>query len=103
MSEKNVFPVSAWYGAGRVTPKFSIEGCEADIKKLKEAGFKFVRGWVNWGYCESKPGHYNFEEIDTLLNIAEKNDMKVILQFYIEFSPDWLVKDNADAIFVSES
>lgn len=103
MSKNNVLPVSVWYGAGRVTPKFSIEGCEADIKKLKEAGFKFIRGWVNWGYCESKPGHYNFGEVDALLNLAEKNGMKVILQVYIEFSPDWLVKDNSDAIFVSES
>ncbi|MEM2174251.1 MAG: beta-galactosidase [Candidatus Micrarchaeia archaeon] len=99
----NTIPISVWYGVGRVTPKLSIEKWEKDIKTIRETGIKFLRGWVNWGVVESKPGYYNFDEVDRLLNLAEKNNMKVILQVYIEFAPDWLVKENPDAIFISES
>jgi len=102
-SEVGIFPISVWYGVGRVTPKFSIEKWEKDIKMIKDIGIKFIRGWVNWGAVESKPDHYNFDDVDRLLNLAERNDMKVILQVYIEFSPDWLVKEHPNAIFISES
>jgi beta-galactosidase len=104
MSEwKKAFPVSVWYGIGHVTPEFSVDVWERDIKLIKEAGFKFIRGWINWSAVESKPGEYNFEKVDRMLSIASKEDMKVIFQVYIEFAPDWLVKEYPDAIFVSES
>ena len=97
------FPMSVWYGLGKVTPKLSPETWKRDIANVKKLGFNAVRGWVNWATTEPEPNNFSFEEVDLLIDLAEKNDLKVILQTYVEFAPDWLNYRYPDARFVTES
>jgi len=100
---KRFFPVSVWYGPGRVTPKLSINIWRRDIANIKKLGFNTVRGWVNWANIEPEPGKFDFGEVDLLLSLAEENGLKVILQTYVEFAPDWLNNRFPDARFITES
>jgi len=100
---KGFFPVSVWYGPGRVTPKLPVKTWERDIANIRKLGFNSVRGWVNWANVEPEMDKFNFEEVDLLLRLAEENGLKVILQTYVEFAPDWLNYQFPDARFVTES
>jgi beta-galactosidase len=100
---KKFFPMSVWYGPGRVTPKLPVKTWKRDVANIKKLGFNTIRGWVNWGYVEPERGKFNFEEIDLLMDLAEKNNLKVILQTYVEYAPDWLNHRYPDARFVTES
>ncbi|ABW00934.1 beta-galactosidase [Caldivirga maquilingensis] len=97
------FPVSVWYGVGSVTPLFDEETIKRDLKNIKEAGFKYVRGWVNWRDSEPRPGEYDFSGVENLLKTANDIGLRVILQVYLEFAPDWLPKLHPDSLYVSES
>ncbi|WP_291766783.1 beta-galactosidase [Caldivirga sp. UBA161] len=97
------FPVSVWYGVGSVTPPFDEEAIKRDLKNIKEVGFKYVRGWVNWRDTEPRPGEYDFSSVEGLLKIANEIGLRVILQVYLEFAPDWLPKLHPDSLYVSES
>ena len=100
---KGFFPVSVWYGPGRVTPKLPVKTWERDIANIRKLGLNSVRGWVNWANVEPEMDKFNFEEVDLLLRLAEENGLKVILQTYVEFAPDWLNYQFPDARFVTES
>jgi len=100
---KGFFPVSVWYGPGRVTPRLPVEIWKRDIANIRKLGFNSVRGWVNWANIEPEMGKFSFEEVDHLLELAEENRLKVILQTYVEFAPDWLDCYYPDARFVTES
>ncbi|MGC8571537.1 MAG: beta-galactosidase [Caldivirga sp.] len=97
------FPVSVWYGVGSVTPPFNEETIRRDLNNIKDAGFKYVRGWVNWRDTEPRPGEYDFSSVENLLRVAGDIGLKVILQVYLEFAPDWLPRLHPDSLYVSES
>jgi|ECHnycMinimDraft_1075156.scaffolds.fasta_scaffold00146_11 beta-galactosidase len=96
-------PVSVWYGVGSVTPQVNGEVMQRDLRTMRELGFKFVRGWVNWRDSEPRPGDYDFQYLDRLFNFSSTIDMRVILQVYLEFAPDWLMREIPDSLYVSES
>ncbi|MEM4005016.1 MAG: beta-galactosidase [Desulfurococcaceae archaeon] len=75
---------------------------ERDLRTLKELNFSHIRLWVNWREVEPYPDKYNFSDIERLLELAKKLDLKVIVQVYLEFAPDWLPKLFPDSLFTSE-
>ncbi|MDT7902568.1 MAG: beta-galactosidase [Caldivirga sp.] len=97
------FPVSVWYGVGSVTPPFDEEVVRRDLGRIRDAGFRYVRGWVNWRDTEPRPGEYDFSGVELLLRVAGEVGLRVILQVYLEFAPDWLPKLHPDSLYVSES
>lgn len=97
------FPVSVWYGVGNVTPRFSQDVWERDLRTLSELGFRFVRLWVNWRDVEPRPGYFDFSRLGELMSIAQKYGLKVIVQVYLEFAPDWLPRLYPDSLYISEA
>jgi len=80
------------------TPK--PEFWEADFKLMNECGFNTIRGWAMWSWLNPKKGIYDFTEVDRLLDIGHKYDIKVILLINIESSPGWLYKNHPDKLYV---
>lgn len=80
------------------TPK--PEFWKADFKLMKECGFNTIRVWAVWSWLNHKKGIYDFNEIEQLLEIADKYDIKVILLINIESSPGWLFKSHPDKLYV---
>lgn len=99
------FPVSVWYNGCMLQPGHALtrERLERDFSKIKELGFNTVRAMVGWEDTETSPGVYNYKEIDLYLEIANKFDLNVLIQLYIEGSPEWVVKMYPDARFEAQS
>lgn len=96
-----LFPVSVWYGVGSVTPLFSQEKIEEDIKRISELGFRFIRYWVNWRDIEIAPHKYDSTLLEHLMETAARYNLKVIIQVYLEFAPDFLPQLYPDSVFVA--
>lgn len=61
-----------------------------DMAKMRDAGLNTVQHWIVWGWVEPKPGEFRFEDYDTLVSLAEKNNLKVVLSTIAEIHPYWI-------------
>ncbi|MEJ5229693.1 MAG: beta-galactosidase [Pseudothermotoga sp.] len=105
---KEFFPVSVWYGPHRsrapmVAKIKSVQEIEKDIATIKSLGFNSVRFWYDWAAAEPKPEEWDFSTIDTLLSVADKMQIKAIVQVYTDSAPNWVEKDYPDSLFVDRS
>jgi hypothetical protein len=101
------FPFAVWYGGGKARapmperdPKAKREMWRKDLKAIKGLGFNAIRCWIDWASGEPVEGRYNFETIDTLLELAEQEDLKVIAQIYMDAAPDWVGRKFPDSLYV---
>lgn len=108
MSLKNFFPVSVWYGPHRsrapmVAKIKSLQEIEKDIATIKSLGFNSVRFWYDWAAAEPRPNEWDFSTIDTLLSVADRLQIKAIVQVYTDSAPNWVERDYPDSLFVDRS
>jgi beta-galactosidase len=62
-----------------------------DIALMKEAGLNVVRmGHLAWDSYEPSEGNFNFGWFDTVMNMMNEADIKVILDIAIRPAPIWL-------------
>jgi beta-galactosidase len=97
------FPISVWYGVQTVASPEIREARGRDFDVIRKVGFRFVRGWVNWRDAEPRQREYHLDFVRSFLETAEVNELKVILQVYLEFAPDWLPRVFPDSLYVSET
>ncbi len=74
---------------------------EDDFATMKAMGFTVVKLWASWNIIGYKENEYDYSDLDTLIAIAKKNDIKIILNTIIENAPYWLVEKYPEAVFVS--
>jgi beta-galactosidase len=107
---RGFFPVSVWYAGGkarapmleRVTPE-SPEVWRKDLEQIKSLGFNTVRCWVEWTANEKEEGKYDFSTFGTLVDLAGKVGLKVIVQVYIDSAPDWVGAKFPEAKFTASN
>src|SRR5690348_1195454 len=94
-----LFPVAVWYGGGKARapmleadPQAKKELWRKDLRAIKQTGFDTIRCWIDWASGEPHEGEYNFQTLDVLLDLAREEDMKVIIQIYMDSAPDYLGK-----------
>lgn len=104
------FPISVWYSGGKArAPMLSELAADSreewlkDLEQIKSLGFNTVRTWVEWAHCEPRPGEYHFENLELLLELAQKVGLKVFIQVYVDSAPDWVGKKFPDAQFEAQS
>ncbi|MGB9611256.1 MAG: beta-galactosidase, partial [Bryobacteraceae bacterium] len=105
-----VLPVSVWYGGGRARApmlepdaRTKKEAWRADIRRIRDLGFRTFRCWVDWASAEPEPGHYDFSTLDVLLELAEEEGMRVFVQVYMDSAPEWVGRQFPDSLFVSSN
>ena len=76
---------------------------EQDIKQAKEHGLDIVRFWLIWNSYSNKEGQYDFDKLQRLLDICEKNKMKVIMLVNLESVPAWTSKKYPDSIYIDSN
>jgi beta-galactosidase len=102
------FPVAAWYGGGKARAPM-LEGqarskkeiWRRDVRQIKALGFNTVRAWIDWASGEPAEGRYDFETLDVLLELAEEEGLKLVLQVYMDSAPQWIGEKYPDSLFVS--
>ena len=76
---------------------------EKDIKKMSELGFNTVKFWVQWRWNNPEKGVYYWDDIDELMNLAQKYKLKVMLNTIFDVAPAWIYKKYDDASMITLS
>ena len=58
-----------------------------DLRLMKRHGFNIMRAWAMWGWHNPREGKYDFADLLDLLDLAEKNGLKVIVLSWLESVP----------------
>lgn len=72
-----------------------------DLTKMKAEGFNTVKFWVQWRWSERKEGVFDFSDLDELMDLSDKLQLKVVLNFILDVAPVWFIKKYPDSFFVS--
>lgn len=104
------FPVAVWYGGGKARAPMlepvdasSAERWGKDLDQIKAVGFNTVKCWVDWATAEPTPGHFDFQNLNLLLRLAQERGLRVIVQIYTDSAPDWVGQRFPDSRFVDRS
>ena len=104
------FPVAVWYsgGAARAPMMSPLDAASAaqwgrDLDQIKATGFNTVKCWVDWTTAEPKPGIFNFNNLDLLMKLAGRRNLRVIVQIYTDSAPDWVGIRYPEGRFVDRS
>ncbi len=104
------FPISVWYGEDKVRAPMlarpteeSNKIAQRDLENIKRLGFNSVKYWVDWLAVEPEHGVWNLDFIDTLMNLAEENELKVIIQLYLDSAPNWIASLYPDSRFQAQN
>ena len=73
-----------------------------DLKLISELHFNTIRVWLVWGILEPADGVVDFDYIDEILNLAEKNHLRVIFLFHMHGAPEWAIRKYRDCWYVDQ-
>lgn len=88
MEKKTIFPFvygAQYYRAPTPEPEY----WEGDFAHMRELGFDTVKFWVQWRWSERKPGMYYWDDLDELMRLAERFNLRVILNLICDVMPVW--------------
>ena len=74
-----------------------------DLEKLHRDGFNTVKFWIQWRWNEPEEGKFDFSDLNELMDLAEKNHLKVVLNLILDVAPVWFFKKYPDAVMVTNS
>ena len=74
-----------------------------DLKKMSELGFNTVKFWIQWRWNSPAEGVYYWDDIDELMNLAQKFKLKVMLNTIFDVAPAWIYKKYNDASMITLS
>lgn len=77
---------------------------ERDIKRIAELGFEFIHlAEFAWIQLEPEEGKYDFEWLDKVVDLAAKNQLKVIMCTPSPCIPAWMSKKHPEVLAVDEN
>ncbi len=66
---------------------------DENYRKIAETGFNTVRfGEMAWDWVERQDNEFDWEELDTAMDLANKNGIKVVLGLASSQAPTWLLR-----------
>ncbi len=100
--------MAVWYGGGKARapmlepdPRSKKELWRRDLRQIRELGFNAIRCWVDWAGGEPAERQYRFDTLEVLLELAEQEKLKVLVQVYMDAAPEWIGRKYPDAHFVA--
>ncbi len=97
---KEYFPFGSQYYRA---PSPHKEEWESDLKKMSELGFNTVKFWVQWRWNNPSEGEFYFDDIDELMDLADKYNLRVMLNTIFDVAPAWIYKKFPDASMITLS
>jgi beta-galactosidase len=104
------FPMAVWYGGGKARApmlerdaRSKKEIWRKDVQQIKALGFNTVRAWIDWASGQPAEGQYDLETLDVLLELAEEEGLRLVLQVYMDSAPQWVGERYPDSLFVSSN
>ncbi len=81
-----VFPYGAVYFRKSNPP---AEDWARDHQTASQIGMNIFRHWFMWSAIEVAPGKYNWSDYDRMMDLAYKNDIKVVIAEQVTAAPEW--------------
>lgn len=76
------------------------EDWERDLTRLREHGMDTVKYWVQWRSNTPAPGGFDFADVDQLMALARRLELRVVLNVIFDVMPAWLVHEYPDCLMV---
>ncbi len=90
----NYFPFGSQYYRAPSPPP---EDWERDLKSMADVGFNSIKYWIQWRWNHPEENRFYWDDIDGLMDVAEKYDFKVMLNTIVDVAPAWIYDKYADA------
>ncbi len=74
---------------------------ERDVRNFAGLGLNTIKFWVQWRWNNPAEGTYRFDDIDTLMDLAEKYKLRVMLNTIFDVAPAWIYRKYPDASMVT--
>ena len=90
------FPVGVEYYRAPVPPSTYWD---EDMARIRAAGMRIVRSFTAWNWIETRPGEYEFDDLDLFFDLAAKHDLKVWLDTPVGTHmacPEWIIRRHPD-------
>jgi len=70
---------------------------EQDFSRMQELGFNAIKLFVQWRWSHRTPESFYFDDLDALMDLAQRNGLAVTLNTLTDMSPLWLFEARPDA------
>ena len=74
---------------------------EKDLQNIASLGLNTVKFWVQWRWNNPSEGVYKFDDIDRLMDLAQKYSLRVMLNTIFDVAPAWLYRKYPDASMIT--
>ena len=78
-------------------PTPAKENWDSDMKRFSELGFTDIKFWLQWRWSNPADDEYYFKDLDELIEIAAKYDLRVTINAIFDVAPVWLYDKYPDA------
>jgi len=75
---------------------------DRDLLRIKETGLQVVRVWLYWAKVNPHPRVWTWVDYDTVFDLAEKNGVRVLLQFMPEAAPYWFAAKHPQVRYIDK-
>jgi beta-galactosidase len=93
-----VFPYGGVYFRKSNPP---AEDWARDHQTAAQVGMNIFRHWFMWSAIEVAPGKYDWSDYDQMMDLAAKNEIRVILEEQVTCAPEWAFRKYAHARFIA--
>lgn len=100
ISEKHFIPFGSQYYRA---PSPYEENWEKDLRNMAQYGFNMVKFWVQWRWNNPSEDYFYFDDTDRLMDLAQLNGLKVMLNTIFDVAPAWIYRKYPDASMVTLS
>ena len=97
---KTYFPFGSQYYRA---PSPHKDEWENDLKNMASYGFNTVKFWVQWRWNNPSEGKFYFDDIDKLMDLADKYNLRVMLNTIFDVAPAWIYRKYDDASMITLS
>jgi beta-galactosidase len=79
------------------------EEWERDIENFARLGLNTIKYWVQWRWNNPDENRYYFDDIDRLMDLADKHNIHVMLNTIFDVAPAWIYRKYPDASMITLS
>ncbi|MHC4444079.1 MAG: beta-galactosidase, partial [Planctomycetota bacterium] len=77
------------------------EDWEPDLENIRNSGMNIIRLWLVWSWMNPAPGKYDFEDVEKLLDLCKKYDIRAVLLTSLEAAPAWMIREHQKCHYIS--
>lgn len=72
-----------------------------DLARIRDSGLNTIQLWLVWGWIESKPGTFRYDDYDRLVELAGQNGLSVVLSTIAAIQPYWIHREVPDSEMIT--